>query len=275
MARRQLHQPFFPDQSSSPPTPAPPAPRRRSSRRCRCRRRRRRRRAGAADVPRPRAAQHRRRWRGGDGRSGWRWWWWWWGEEVEEQCVEACPGDCAAAAHGGRARAVHRVLLHAPAWECGARGRRRRRVRRWRGRQVLAPGEGEPLRARRVRRERRRRRAAGRGDGLPLRGERRHRADGREEQRDDVVGRRGVRSTGGSPELRPLPPLLARQCGPMGARAPAAASAGSRRRRPATRNSTRRKDHPRCRPRTERSPPRSKPLWPRATAPRAPRPARS
>lgn len=57
--------------------------------------------------------------------------------------------------------------------------------------------------------------------------------------------------------------------------APAAASAGSRRRRPATRNSTRRKDHPRCRPRTERSPPRSKPLWPRATAPRAPRPARS
>jgi hypothetical protein len=72
-------------------------------------------------------------------------------------------------------------------------------VCRWRGRQVLAPGKDEPLRARRVRWQRRRRRRGRAGAGylcrVPLRGDTGEQS-GREEQRHDVVRRRGVPELG-------------------------------------------------------------------------------
>jgi hypothetical protein len=105
------------------------------------------------------------------------------------------------APHGGRARAVCRLLLLAPSEQCGTRGRRRV-CRRRRGRQVPAPREDEPLRVRRVRR-----RAHHGADYLgrvPLRGDTGEQG-GREEQRHDVIRRRGVPGLGGVARAPPAP----------------------------------------------------------------------
>jgi hypothetical protein len=91
--------------------------------------------AGPADVPRSGVPQQRLKRCHASGRQLAR----------VQEVLQARPGHTAAAAHGGRARAVHRFLLLAPPAQCGPRGRRR--VRWWRGRQVLAPGKDEPLRA--------------------------------------------------------------------------------------------------------------------------------
>lgn len=140
--------------------------------------------AGPADVPSSGAPQHRLRQRYASRRRL---------SRVQE-VVQARPGHSAAAAHGGRARAVHRLLLLTPPEQCSARGRRR--MCRWRGVQILAPGKDEPFHARRVRRQRRRgRTGVGYVGGVPLCGDVGEQS-GREEQRHDVVRRRGV------PELR-------------------------------------------------------------------------
>uniref|UniRef100_A0A453G5D6 Formin-like protein n=1 Tax=Aegilops tauschii subsp. strangulata TaxID=200361 RepID=A0A453G5D6_AEGTS len=116
------------------------------------------------------------------------------GRQQVVQELQARPGHPAAAAHRRRARPLHRLLLQAPAHQCRPRGRGR--VRRRRGEQVPAPGAGQPLRARRVRRERQGR--AGDHGGVhgpvgrvPLRG---HlgRQGGRQEQRHHLVRGRGV-----------------------------------------------------------------------------------